>query len=195
MIKGMSKRYVNIMSKISPESANELDNICRDKGFRSKYELLQYLVSSLLRFYRNKNCDEDEITEMTNLFEGSGISSHVKPGRRRYKNDARSIEVIIINGDGLSYRVLRDGEELKYKVEKIDDDVIIDYVLKKYPAIKKILHYDREINVIDIISHALSVYFDHKISDEINDEFDEYTNYQLHQNETNYKRKINKYDE
>ena len=43
-------RYINIMSKVSERAHARLTKICKDYGFRSNYEILQYLITAFLRY-------------------------------------------------------------------------------------------------------------------------------------------------
>ena len=42
--------YVNIMSKVSPETAERMDRAVQALGLRSKYELLQAALALILRY-------------------------------------------------------------------------------------------------------------------------------------------------
>lgn len=78
----MGGRYVNIMSKISQETAKEMDAACKAKGFRSKYEAMQCLVSAFLRWASPKReCGTEEAEMLDRMFSGMrGTGDGAKPG-------------------------------------------------------------------------------------------------------------------
>lgn len=79
------KRYINVMSKISPADAERLDKIRRRAGFKSKYEIVQYLISSFLK-HADPGGEPDpsdklspELARMFEDYEDVGVRTFARP--------------------------------------------------------------------------------------------------------------------
>lgn len=103
----MSCRNVNIMSKVSPSEARRLDAIVQTYGFRSKYEVLQYLLSAFIRY---ADCETDNAgdipVEVKRIFET--VKSDARFGLVKPGTSAQLRRIICIYGtDAISADVCR----------------------------------------------------------------------------------------
>ena len=160
------KDYVNIMSKISKESAMELDRICAEKGFRSKYELLQYLVTSFLRVNTNR-CNEEEKILLNRLFSSKLISDYVRPGHRKKKSKSENEDIIMIC-NGRAYQIQECG---CLNIVQVSTEKLIDNIGSIFPDLGFLMKSFGRCNKKNLILKALKSYTENHINDDINDEF------------------------
>lgn len=183
--------YVNIMSKISKEAAMELDRICKEKGFRSKYELLQYLVTSFLRVNTNR-CNEEEKILLNNLFSSKEISDYVRPGHRKKKRSNLHNEDIIMICNGKAYQIQECG---CLNVIQVSPDKLIDNICLMFPELGFLMKGFGRCNKRNLIFNALKSYNDNHIKDDIVDEFRLYNDTEQSTYTQQFKRKKRKYVE
>ena len=73
-MKPENRKYISIQSKVSEATAAKIDAIVVKGGFESRYEFMQYLLSSFLRYadQGTDNIDEmsEELKEFAKMFEG-----------------------------------------------------------------------------------------------------------------------------
>lgn len=79
------KRYINVMSKISPTAAERLEKIRMRAGFKSKYEILQYLIAAFLK-HADPGGEPDrtdtlspELARMFEDYEDAGMRTFARP--------------------------------------------------------------------------------------------------------------------
>lgn len=68
------RKFISIQSKVSAATAEKIDRIVEKGGFESRYEFMQYLLSSFLRYAdmgeENKDEQTEELKEFAKMFEG-----------------------------------------------------------------------------------------------------------------------------
>lgn len=73
-MKPEDRKFISIQSKVSAATAAKIDAIVVKGGFESRYEFMQYLLSSFLRYadQGTENVDEmsEELKEFAKMFEG-----------------------------------------------------------------------------------------------------------------------------
>ena len=73
-MKQEDRKFISIQSKVSAATAEKIDRIVEKGGFESRYEFMQYLLSSFLRYAdidaENKDELSEELKEFAKMFEG-----------------------------------------------------------------------------------------------------------------------------
>lgn len=69
------RKTVCVVAKVSPEARKRLDKVRERYGFRSSYEIMQYLLSAFLRVAdpegeTGTSADAEKLAELAELFEG-----------------------------------------------------------------------------------------------------------------------------
>ena len=68
------RKFISIQSKVSAATADKIDRIVEKGGFGSRYEFMQYLLSSFLRYAdigaENKDELSEELKEFAKMYEG-----------------------------------------------------------------------------------------------------------------------------
>lgn len=88
-------KYINIMTKVSPATAERLDRIKERGGFRSKYEVVQAAVALMLKYAdaEGEPLDPDEVEQVRSLQELFGSLTAVRDSLARVKpNGGKKIE-------------------------------------------------------------------------------------------------------
>lgn len=73
-MKPEDRKFISIQSKVSAATADKIDKIVEKGGFESRYEFMQYLLSSFLKYadvgQENKDELTEELKEFAKMFEG-----------------------------------------------------------------------------------------------------------------------------
>lgn len=171
--------YVNIMAKVSPETAARLDRIVEREGFRSKYELLQAAVSLVLKWAdpggEEMNADSQETAEkLKQLF---GSMAEVRHCMARIKpNGGRKVdpsEIIAFYGREALMLKVRDADGSTFTTTNVRD--IFEVVLRRtLPAesLTQLKELQRVRNLPTLLSILMDVVAGAKVEDvEVNDMF------------------------
>lgn len=186
----MSKN-INIVSKITPETAEQLDRIRKMYGFSSNYEILQYLLSAFLKHADPGGGREEDSTaaELAGIFE-----NYENASLRATITAPKSGSMMVLSSFVCVYRIGDAGSKRKvirlYSVgeqgltSSVNEDEALLTVLRALrPGLERNLRSARrergDASILDTIGALLQG--DDAVSNEVTDMMSEAANAQIPQ--------------
>lgn len=208
-----NQKYVLVQTKISPIADSRLERICKEYGFSSKYEILQYLISVFLK-YADNEAEEQDVSEegklpleLAKMFEELQNKSHrinrASPGSTKLFVLTESIQLYQKAGRhgviGTKYTFGKDGGFIKTESNsKILKSIISKLYPKMYKRIASLCVTLGGVGIDDAISYLLEE-TDHRllpdsIEREVSKEFNQLSVAEKHVDMTGNKPKRTRTD-
>ena len=173
-------KFVSIQSKVSPETAERIDRIVNEYGLGSRYELMQYLLSTFLKYADKEMEESDQLGEFAKIFEGyQNKKSRIittKPGGNKNMRLVESINLFSeIGRKGyVCKRLVIAGE--KESVTSNSENALRSIVRKLFPRIAGYIESIGgdigESNYIRILEYMIELVADDEASKSIRTDFE-----------------------